>query len=333
MSPFVLSYGEWFSDIEIVKPIIVTRSAVLYEAVHQKETVYLKVAHPGPDHKERLKREALFLQAIQLNKIPCKHLPTLLPPYAFTTIAQDPYGKTMLGDHLLYFYLFQHFEGQPLRDLLLENPQLWINHVGWLLISLAEAVNCLHLQGIYHYGLSPETILVRIDDDPSVPRILLFDLGIASDKSNLRRFWYDDFVLPAYLAPELVNGYIRGDYRTDVYGLGLILYEMLVGKPVFPFKLKSDKDVMDAILKNDRVRMNREDVSDIASLTLQAVHPTPDRRFATAADLAEQLLRYFGPPPPPKKSRWPSTRTLIGIVIALLTITFLILMALAATKF
>ena len=333
MSPFVLSYGEWFGDIEIVKPIIVTRSAVLYEAVHQKETVYLKIAHPGPEHKERLKREALFLQALQSNKVACKHLPTLLPPYAFTTIAQDPYGKTMLGDHLLYFYLFQHFEGQPLRDLLLENPQLWINHVGWLLISLAEAVNCLHLHGFYHYGLSPETMLVRIDDEPSVPRILLFDLGIASEKNNLRRLWYDDFVLPAYLAPELINGYIRGDYRTDVYGLGLILYEMLVGKPVYPFKLKSDQEVIDAILKNDRVRMNREDVSSIASLTLQAVHPNPDRRFPTAADMAEQLIRYFGPPPPPKKSRWPSTRTLIGIVIALLTITFLILMALAATTF
>jgi len=106
MSPFVLSYGEWFGDIEIVKPIAVTRSAVLYEAVHQKETVYLKVAHPGQEHKERLKREALFLQALQLGKIDCEYLPKLLPPYAFITIADDAYGKTMLGDHLLYFYIF-----------------------------------------------------------------------------------------------------------------------------------------------------------------------------------------------------------------------------------
>ena len=335
MSPFVLSYGEWFGDIEIVKPIIVTRSATLYEAVHQKQTVFLKVAHPGPEHKERLKREALFLQAIQLNQIHCKYLPVLLPPYAFTSIAQDAYGKTMLRDQLLYFYLFEPFEGQPLRDLLLENPQLWINHVGWLSIELAEAVNCMHLQGLYHFGLSPEGILARIDDEPSVPRILLYDFGIISSKQDLRRNWYDDFVLPAYVAPELLNGRgLIGDYRTDVYGLGIILYEMLVGQPAYPFKLKSDREVLDAVRKSNRVRMNRtEDVSEIAQLTLKAVNLTPERRFPTAADFAEALIKYFGHPPPPKKSRWPSTRTLMWIAIALLAIAFLIAVALSITQF
>ena len=335
MSPIVLSYGEWFGDIEIVKPIIVTRSAVLYEAVHQKQTVYLKVAHPGPEHKERLKREALFLQAIQLNKIKCEHLPTLLPPYAFTTIAQDAYGKTMLGDQLLYFFMFEHFEGQPLRDLLLENPQLWINHVGWLSIELASAVNCLHLQGLYHYGLSPEGILVRIDEEPSVPRTLLYDFGIISDQQSLRSNWYDDFVLPAYMAPELLDGRVlRADYRTDVYGLGMILYEMLEGQPPYPFKLKGDAEVLDAIRKDNPVRMNRtEDVSKIAMLTMKAVHRHPERRFPTAADFAEALIRYFGHPPPPKKGRWPSARTLVWVAIALLAIAFLIAVALSLTQF
>ena len=334
MSPIILSYGEWFGDIEIVKPVIVLRSSVLYEAVHQKETVYLKVAHPGMQNKERLKREALFLQFLQLNKIKCENLPTLLPPYAFTTVAVDAYGKTMLRDQLLYFYLFEYFEGQPLRDMLLENPQLWINHVGWLSVSLATAINCMHLQGLFHYGLSPEDVLVRIDEDPSVPRVLLFDFGLASDKQNLRRNWYDDFALPAYLAPELMNDHnIRGDYRTDVYGLGLTLYEMLVGQPVYPFKLKGDAEVREAVRKNNRVRMNRtEDVGQIASLTLQAVHPHPERRFPTGADFAEALIQFFGTPPPPKKRRRLSLHTLVWIAIALLAIAFLVALALSFTQ-
>ena len=69
MSPTILDAGDWFGDIEIVKPIIVLRSAVLYEAIHQKRKVYLKVAHPGAENKERLKREAEFLQALQLRKL------------------------------------------------------------------------------------------------------------------------------------------------------------------------------------------------------------------------------------------------------------------------
>ena len=335
MSPIILSYGEWFGDIEIIKPVIVLRSAVLYEAMHQKEKVYLKVAHPGRENKERLKREAVFLKDIQLQKAKCEHLPHLLSPYVGTSISVDPYGKTMLGNHLLYFYIFEFFEGKPLRDLLMENPQLWINHIGWLMISLASAVNCIHLQRLFHYGLCPDDALVRIDDEPSVPRILLFDFGILTDKQHINRIWYDDFVLPAYFAPELVNARgILGDYRTDVYGLGLVLYEMLVGQPAYPFKLKGDAEVIEAVRKSARVRMNRtEDVPEIAKLTYQAVHPQPEQRFATAADFAEKLIRYFGPVPPPKKRRWPSTNTIIWIAIGLLMVAFLIALALSFTQF
>ena len=55
----------------------------------------------------------------------------------------------VLQGHLLYFYLFEHVEGEPLRDVLTKNPQLWVNHVGWLMISLATAVNFLHANNFY----------------------------------------------------------------------------------------------------------------------------------------------------------------------------------------
>ena len=203
MSPTILDAGDWFGDIEIVKPIIVLRSAVLYEAAHQKRRVYLKVAHPGAENKERLKREAEFLQALQMRKLPQPTLPYLLPAYANTTVAVDAYGKTMLRGHLLYFYVFEYFEGEPLRDVLRRNPQLWINHVGWLMASLAATVNYLHAQGRYHYGLSPDSLLVHFDEKqkPSAPRILLFDLGVVTDKAHLNKEWHAFAVPPAYTAP------------------------------------------------------------------------------------------------------------------------------------
>jgi serine/threonine protein kinase len=296
MSPSILDYGEWLGDIEINKPIMVLRSAVLYEATHLKKKVYVKVAHPGTENKERLKREAEFLRD---NYKQNSYLPVLLSPYANTTIKHDAYGKTMLRGHLLYFYLFEHFEGDPLRDVLVKNPQLWINHVGWLLVSLASAVAFMHSKGIYHFGLTPEGVLVRFAAGSEAPRILLFDLGIVSDVQTIATNWYSFFVPPAYTAPELVDGRIKQpQYATDVYGLGLILYELLVGEPTFTFKLQRDDHVYQIVQRAQRVRMNRvEDVEAVAKVAVLAVESLLSRRQENATVLARQLMDYFGDVP------------------------------------
>lgn len=336
MSPTILDAGDWFGDIEIVKPVIVLRSAVLYEANHQKRKVYLKVAHPGAENKERLKREAELLQALQLRKLQQHTLPHLLPAYANSSVASDAYGKTMLRGHLLYFYLFEYFEGEPLRDILRRNPQLWIHHVGWLMISLAATVNYLNMQGRYHCGLSPDSLLVRFDEKPSVPRILLFDLGIATDKAHLREEWYPFSTPPAYTAPELIDedcGHCWADYRTDVYGLGVVLYELLVGQPAFPFRLRGDDEVMQAVARGQRVTMNRiEDVRTTAQIASQASSLEPADRQKSAFEVVQQLRALFGDVPPPKRSPWPSLRTILVVIFTLLVVAFLIVVALALSQ-
>jgi serine/threonine protein kinase len=336
MSPTILDAGDWFGDIEIVKPIIVLRSAVLYEASHQKRRVYLKVAHPGAENKERLKREAEFLQSLQLRKLYQQTLPRLLPAYANTTVAVDAYGKTMLRGHLLYFFLFEHFEGEPLRDVLRRNPQLWISHVGWLMISLAATINYLHMHGRYHCGLSPDGLLVRFDEKPSVPRILLFDLGAITDKAHLNQDWHAFAVPPAYTAPELIDvapGQLLADYRTDVYGLGMMLYELLVGQPAFSFRLRGDSEVLQAVTRGQRVTMNRiEDVRTTAQIALQATSLEPGERQKSAYEFAQQLRALFRDVPPPKRSPWPSLNTVFLAVVVLLIIVFLVVLALALSR-
>lgn len=330
-SPTILDPGDWFGDIEIVKPVIVLRSGVLYEACRQKKKVYLKVAHPGPENKERLQREAEFLQALQVRKLHQPTLPYLLPPYVNTTIVQDPYGKTMLRGHLLYYTLFEYFEGQPLRHVLQRNPQLWITHVGWLAMTLALTVNYMHSQGRFHFGLSPDSLLVRFDEKPSAPRILLFDLGVITDKDHLRQDWYPSVVLPAYLAPELVDARpaeVAPSYRPDVYGLGMVLYELLVGEPPIPFRLRNDDDVLRAVVRGQRVTMYRlEDVRTTAQIAQQATSLRPEERQASAHEFAKQLRALFGDVPPPRRSPWPSPATIFLAVITLLIIAFLIALA------
>ena len=72
MSPMIFNDGDWLGDIEILRPVAVLRSSALYEAMQAKRRVLLKVAHPGPENKERLKREAVFFRAAA--ERPAKHV-------------------------------------------------------------------------------------------------------------------------------------------------------------------------------------------------------------------------------------------------------------------
>lgn len=325
MSPYIFDYGEWLGDIEIVRPITVLRASALYEARQNKQNVLLKVAHPGSDHTDKLKREAVLLAEMATSQKRDVSLPILLPAYANSTVGKDPYGRAMLGDHLLYFCLFQHFEGETLRDVLIKNSQLWIFHVGWITLHLASAVAFLESKGQYHYGMSPESLLVRFRNDMAAPQVLLFDLGIASNRKELQQNWYPTFVPPAYTAPELIDQTPEPNYATDVYGIGLILYELLVGTPAFPFKLHSDDKVYDAVQREQRVPMNRvQDVKEVAAIATTAVNPDPAKRQQNAAELTAALLKIFGDTPAPRKRSWPSIRTTFAVAAALLAIAFVI---------
>src|SRR5205823_3381263 len=139
-----------------------------------------------------------------------------------TTLEHDAYGATMVGRELLYYALFDPIEGEALSDLLLQQPQWWVHHVGWLGIELATTINTLHVKGLVHLGLSPSSVLVRFDAKPFVPHLVLCDLGIASDAAHLGEDWYPDFVAPAYCAPELLGKNATPanvGIHSDVYGL------------------------------------------------------------------------------------------------------------------
>lgn len=325
MSPYIFDYGEWLGDIEIARPIIVLRTSALYEARHDGQTVLLKVAHPGREHTERLKREAMFLRDLAVKKEQVASLPALLPPYANASIEKEPYGRAMYREHLLYYCLFEHFQGDPLRDVLLKNPQLWIFHVGWITTAVATAVAVLQSKGRYHYGITPETLLVRFSPGTAAPEVLLFDLGVASDREGLARNWYPELVPPAYTAPELIDAPPSASYATDVYGVGLILYELLVGQPAYSYKLLGDAEVYASVKAGRPVRMTRvEDVSEVARLAVAAVSPDPAQRPKSAAEIAGVMLKATGDAPPKKKSRWPEPRTALVLTAALLAVAFVI---------
>lgn len=328
-APLMLAQGEWLGDIEIIRPIVVQRSAVVYAAQHQRRMVLLKVAHPGAAHVARLKREAEFLKGL-----PAKlgeqlvFLPRLLPPYANSTIVDRPYGKATLGEQLMYFCLYEFFEGDALSAVLARQPQPWVFHSGWIMLGLASTIAYLQSQQRLHLAISPDSLLLRFDPASNAPEILVIDLGLLSAPEDVPQHWYTGCVAPAYTAPELIGPRPRAGYPSDVYGLGLTLYELLVGAPRFPYATHSSTEIYQLVGAAAPLRqIERSDVERTNLLALRAIHPDPAQRPDLANRMREELLAIYGSPPRPRHD--PRRRRSIAFiaVIALLTLAFLIIVA------
>jgi len=237
---------------------------------------------------------------------------------------------------LLYFYLIDPVEGESLQDLLLKQPQWWVNHVGWVAMQLATAINQMHLKDVYHLGLGPSSVLARFDSTPDVPRVVLWDLGVISDRANLAGDWYPEYVLPAYLAPELVGGAdatISASVASDVHSLGVVLYEMLVGQPAFPYRLATEAQIRDAVARGRRVEMDRvEDVAAVANIAVRAAATDPGDRFRTAAEVVEELAAVVGPVPTKKKRGRPSGDFILVVIVAVIVAVLLIMVAIAMSQ-
>jgi serine/threonine-protein kinase len=225
--------------------------------------------------------------------------------------------------------LFRPVDGEPLESLLRRGPQPWINHVGWITIQLATTLNLLHTLGVFHLALQPAAILVRFTPDTSAPHIVLCDLGVCCDASSLAREWDPTFVPAAYLAPELLTQSVAS-IQSDVYGIGLVLYEMLVGRSAFPYRAATEEEARDAIQRNRPVRMDRfEDASELARIAVQASSPSIQARQTCAADLVEQLVAVVGEIPVKRRNPWLRLDSLAVVAMVLVSVAVVFALALA----
>jgi serine/threonine protein kinase len=332
----VFEYGEALADIEVVKLLKVLRTSAIYEAKRKvpkprgglrEETVLLKIAHNNSS--EQIKREAVTLAKLaQKRQHPM--LPVLLPPYQHANMATRPYGKTVYQGETKYYIVFQHAKGDFLRDLLIKNPQPWYQHAAWLTISVAEAMAFLHIEGQQLLlNVSPDSIMVRFDND-GIPRPLLVDLSLVSDPNAINFDAVHKFIPPAYVAPELLDP-ANAPYgaQTDVYGLGVLLYEMLAGHPVYPFKIRQPEDVRNAVIVSSPEPLGRTDMTeDVTQVVMKAIDKAPARRQRDILTLVKELRNKFGEVPPERNRKWIGRAIIAAAVIAVFF--FIIWVALVA---
>jgi len=173
----------------------------------------------------------------------------------------------------------------------------YVQAVLWLGARLADGLAHAHEHGIIHRDLKPANVLLADDGQP-----LLLDFNI-SDNANLASPLGASAggTLP-YMAPEHLESFRkrrRVDARSDIYSLGLLLYELLGGKPAFPFYKGAVWEVV-LVMIRDRSKLppsvrtlNKAVSPALAAIVGHCLEPDPDRRYQSARDLQEDLERQL----------------------------------------
>jgi serine/threonine-protein kinase len=186
------------------------------------------------------------------------------------------------------FYVMPFVEGESLRARLAREKQLSIAEAVHIAVSVAGALDYAHAHGVVHRDLKPENILLQAGE----PLVADFGIALAVSNAGGARVTQTGISLgtPQYMSPEQATGDRTIDRRSDVYSLGAVLYEMLVGDP--PHTGSTAQAIIARVLtdKPRSVRVFRDSVPEhIADAVDAALAKLPADRFATAAEFAQAL--------------------------------------------
>jgi serine/threonine-protein kinase len=249
---------------------------IVFRARHLRlnRPVALKMALGGayaePRERVRFQREAEAAAGL-------RH-PNIVQVYDFGEADGRPY------------FTMEYIDGESLAQKLAATPQP-VHQAARLGATLAVAVQAAHACGIVHRDLKPANVLLTTDGTPKIS-----DFGLARrvvDGAGLTQSGVP-VGTPSYMAPEQARGQARAiGPAVDVYALGAILYELLTGRP--PFRGETPAETTLQVISREPVppsQLNARVPRDLETICLKCLHKEPERRYASAQALADDLRRF-----------------------------------------
>ena len=187
----------------------------------------------------------------------------------------------------LCFIVFDLVEGTTLAEKIQEGAFTWRQSAA-IVAQVAESLQFAHDRGFIHRDIKPSNILIAMDGTP-----VLADFGIAVTECELRHEALTSVGTLAYMAPEQLTVEGQIDARTDVYGLGVVLYELLTGRPPFmnPILSRLRDDILTAIPQSPK-SSNTAIAEDLGQICLKCLARKMNDRYPTAKNLADALKRH-----------------------------------------
>jgi serine/threonine protein kinase/Tol biopolymer transport system component len=191
------------------------------------------------------------------------------------------------------YIVSEYIEGNTLRDLLAPHG-LRPDHALEITLQIAGALSAVHQMGIVHRDIKPENVMVRID---GYVKVLDFGLAKLSDGIDICDPRAGATDLPAdvvmgtvcYMSPEQAGGHVV-DPRSDIFSLGILLYELLTGRK--PFDGKSPKEILTAITTEQPpplARYWKEEILPFQSILDKALSKNREDRYATMVEMGRAL--------------------------------------------
>lgn len=283
--PFVLPPADSFPGYDLLEEIHRGGQGVVYRA-RQRATgrdVAIKLMREGPfagpRGKARFDREVHVLAHL-------KH------PH-IVTIHES---ATAAGHH---YFVMDYIEGEPL-DAYVARHDWPVETILRLFARICRAVHAAHLRGVIHRDLKPSNILI---DETGEPQILDFGLAKFDSQDGDRSGGADAMTMTGqfvgslpWASPEQADGATeRMDLRTDVYSLGVVLYQLLTG--TFPYRVVGPmREVLRHIADAPPARprsVSPELDDEVETIVLKALEKEPERRYQSAVAFAEDIERYL----------------------------------------
>lgn len=296
LQPLVELTGEADPTPERIGPYAITGvlgeggMGVVYEAEQTepvRRRVALKILKAGMDTRQVVGRFLAERQA----------LAAMDHPFIAKVLdaGQTPGGRP--------YFVMERVEGEPLLDYC-ERRALGVRARIHLIVMVCQAVQHAHQKGVIHRDLKPSNVLVV--DGEAGPRPTVIDFGIAKAISEdartpgkLTTLLEQRLGTPAYMSPEQAAG-TDVDTRTDIYALGVILYELLTGRvPADPGQMGTAAFLQKLAAGEidppppSAVASARRLSPDLDAIVMKAIAVERERRYDSAAALAEDLERYL----------------------------------------